>query len=533
MLMQVLMTKMMMSAGGGTEHPEGGTSNGIFSAVWLKLIEILPLLIVGLFYQMQPIFSKIANKCCAEMTHRFSQYMENAAEKAMQGDDGKRRSSVRLYISKNSYSSRVDSIIDYILRECGNAQHVGFACGRTFIRNTNPFRISDDIEVVAQFNERDVIEKDYVVGSIELISTTLDVSQLRCFLEEKHLEYQTRLNNKITQSAQFFSHIPGTGSVEDTGEYSSNKQFVFEHYALSTTKSLNNVYGKHVVQIRKRLQHFIENPKWYREHGVPYTFGVLLHGPPGTGKTSFIKAIAKDTNRHIVSVNITQTTTQRSLRNLFLEEDIYVKTNGTRSNAGCVTVPIDKRLYVIEEIDCLGSVVADRNTASSSAASPLSDDDSDYDRDISAASASAAAENGEEKPASASSARKGNSEPVINLGFMLDLLDGILEMPGRIIIATTNHPEVLDRALIRPGRFDLNVHVGYCDAEMIREMYFNFFKEDANAVAAEHDFDFLNENRYQVTPAEVSCVLQNNIFDARDGYIALRDMVRTKIVQQV
>ena len=45
-----------------------------------------------------------------------------------------------------------------------------------------------------------------------------------------------------------------------------------------------------------------------------------------------------------------------------------------------------------------------------------------------------------------------------NMSYFLNILDGLQECPGRIIVMTTNKPEVLDRALIRPGRIDHNIH---------------------------------------------------------------------------
>lgn len=44
---------------------------------------------------------------------------------------------------------------------------------------------------------------------------------------------------------------------------------------------------------------------------------------------------------------------------------------------------------------------------------------------------------------------------------LLNVLDGVVDTPGRIVIMTTNHPEALDAALIRPGRIDKKVYLGY------------------------------------------------------------------------
>ncbi|CAN0389181.1 unnamed protein product, partial [Ectocarpus sp. 13 AM-2016] len=44
---------------------------------------------------------------------------------------------------------------------------------------------------------------------------------------------------------------------------------------------------------------------------------------------------------------------------------------------------------------------------------------------------------------------------------LLNVLDGVVDTPGRIVIMTTNHPESLDAALIRPGRIDKKIYLGY------------------------------------------------------------------------
>ena len=44
---------------------------------------------------------------------------------------------------------------------------------------------------------------------------------------------------------------------------------------------------------------------------------------------------------------------------------------------------------------------------------------------------------------------------------LLNVLDGVVDSPGRIVIMTTNFPDALDAALIRPGRMDKKIHLGY------------------------------------------------------------------------
>lgn len=102
----------------------------------------------------------------------------------------------------------------------------------------------------------------------------------------------------------------------------------------------------------------------------------------------------------------------------------------------------------------------------------------------------------------------------LTLGFVLNLLDGILETPNRVLIMTTNHPEKLDPAFTRPGRVDINLRVGYCTPQMFEEMY-NFFYDKSE------DFSGLTF-KGDITPAKFSQILQNNFNNPDEAYNEMR-----------
>lgn len=58
----------------------------------------------------------------------------------------------------------------------------------------------------------------------------------------------------------------------------------------------------------------------------------------------------------------------------------------------------------------------------------------------------------------------------IDLGYLLRKLDGLESAEDRIIIATTNHPERIDPALLRPGRFGLQIHLNRASKQMLRDI---------------------------------------------------------------
>jgi ATP-dependent 26S proteasome regulatory subunit len=98
---------------------------------------------------------------------------------------------------------------------------------------------------------------------------------------------------------------------------------------------------------------------------------------------------------------------------------------------------------------------------------------------------------------------KETEKETIDLSFLLNLLDGTLEANGRILIITTNFPERIDRALIRPGRIDMIVHFKKCSRAIVQEMADAFYEKEI-AIPDEASLD------YKWTPAEVNQILFRN-----------------------
>jgi ATPase family associated with various cellular activities (AAA) len=66
----------------------------------------------------------------------------------------------------------------------------------------------------------------------------------------------------------------------------------------------------------------------------------------------------------------------------------------------------------------------------------------------------------------------------ITLADILNIIDGVLETPGRILILTSNYPDKLDKALLRPGRIDLIIQFKECDSEQLKQMFDHFYQKD-------------------------------------------------------
>ena len=92
----------------------------------------------------------------------------------------------------------------------------------------------------------------------------------------------------------------------------------------------------------------------------------------------------------------------------------------------------------------------------------------------------------------------------------VNILDGILEAPGRIIIMTTNHPKLLDKALIRPGRIDLICEFTNCTNTMIVEFIEKFY--DISLTQSELD-TIAKLKEYTYSPDEITKIMFEN-FDS-------------------
>ncbi|TYZ66389.1 hypothetical protein PybrP1_009286 [[Pythium] brassicae (nom. inval.)] len=106
-----------------------------------------------------------------------------------------------------------------------------------------------------------------------------------------------------------------------------------------------------------------------------------------------------------------------------------------------------------------------------------------------------------------SSSSSSSANDKLNLSGLLNVLDGVIDCPGRIVIMTTNHPEKLDPALIRPGRISKKLELGYMSGRNIQTMveYYSqaaFTREQELALEA-----LLSEDCAKpVTPATVEAL---------------------------
>merc|ERR1712211_147780 len=93
-----------------------------------------------------------------------------------------------------------------------------------------------------------------------------------------------------------------------------------------------------------------------------------------------------------------------------------------------------------------------------------------------------------------------------------------------MLIITTNYPERLDNALIRPGRIDMKVKFGLCTAASIVEMYKHYFETE---LPSSFDTPRLQDDIY--SPAEVTQVFLNNMHKPEEGLEQLASQTANNI----
>jgi chaperone BCS1 len=217
----------------------------------------------------------------------------------------------------------------------------------------------------------------------------------------------------------------------------------------------------------------------------------MFHGDPGCGKTSSVKAIANTARRHIINIHLSQIKTKAQLTHLFYNDDIYVY-DGSKTEK--YTIPIHERLYVIEDIDAMGDAVMSRKFKRPEPKKEAKTPEEAW-----------AAAHAEEEPEQ------------IDLSFLLNLLDGTLESSGRIIAISSNYPERIDKALIRPGRIDMIVQFRKCNRQILQEMATSFYDR-------EFDDWTTPELEYVWTPAEVNQILFRNFDKPEDAIQELKTL---------
>jgi chaperone BCS1 len=170
------------------------------------------------------------------------------------------------------------------------------------------------------------------------------------------------------------------------------------------------------------LEHFFDSRARYAQLGIPWRRGYLLHGPPGTGKTSLVTALASELRLNVCTLSLASP--------IVTDEKIHTL---------LAAVP-QRSLLLIEDVDAF---FRERDAA--------------------------------------------HAQVKLSFSGFLNALDGVATQEGTVLFMTTNHLERLDPALIRAGRIDERVELGYADTDQLQRLYRKFHDDPAAAAAFARD----------------------------------------------
>ena len=114
------------------------------------------------------------------------------------------------------------------------------------------------------------------------------------------------------------------GGGEDDGDDDGAEGPKYKRYKLSGEKTFSSLFFPQKEKLLHLLRHFTERTGKFAIPGYPHKLGLLLHGPPGTGKTSLIKALAEYTNRSVVSVPLGRIKTNQELMDCIFDQQFRV-----------------------------------------------------------------------------------------------------------------------------------------------------------------------------------------------------------------
>tara|TARA_B100000524_G_scaffold348349_1_gene252588 strand:- start:3759 stop:5249 length:1491 start_codon:yes stop_codon:yes gene_type:complete len=396
--------------------------------------------------------------------------------------------SILFYINKNITNFNIHSLQEIITDHKLHLDKIDKKVleSNLIINQINFFNITENIKCKIDISKD---EQEYVSGKEGtqtekmLLSVILrndkDIKTIIDFLNKIRHEYIEYTSQNIL-SNQFYFGIDNIDSDANKINYS-------EYQFISNVK-FDNIFFESKKDVLDSINFFIKNKDYYSNHGLPYRLSLLLHGEPGCGKTSLIKAIANYTKRHIVNINFKSIKNKKNLENIFFSNTI----NNYKINN-------DNKIFIIEEFDVnANEILNDRNINYLS---------NTIDTIKNAALFNESKDNTKNKSIQSSLIQELQNN-TLTLGDILEIFDGVIENSGRILIITTNDYSKLDKALIRPGRIDKIINFKKCSNDILYQIIDNFYNDiDKNLLNKINNFE-----EYKYTPAEIinQCCLYKN-----------------------
>lgn len=385
------------------------------------------------------------------------------------------------------------------------------------VNQKKKFYIGDDIYCTVKFSfvEPDGASSKKCNVSIENINLEIfsykhDTTYLLEFIDKITNDYLSKVQNN--RKDKLFIYTLKGKDTNSRDDYYHNANEIWEECEFNSTRNFNNLFFDSKLELISKINFFQNNKSWYEKNGHPYTLGIGLSGPPGTGKTSIIKCIANMLKRHLIVIPLNKITTQKEFSEYYFE-----KTYNSDNKSGSIN--FDNKIIVLEDIDCMTNIVKKRKLQNNKIkntdnTSSLESSDDDDDKDSKKNDLDFDNINNDKvfKKLNKLNKKMNNdfcmvsekNNDKITLSYLLNVIDGIRETPGRILIITSNQYDLLDEALVRPGRIDLRIEMNNASVNTISQMYCHYYDEVLEP-------DFIEKlSDYKISPATITNLFLNS-----------------------
>ena len=291
-------------------------------------------------------------------------------------------------------------------------------------------RVQDDIWLITDHHTNEKSER--IMIATTYLFTSPNAESIDTFLKEAYDNYVNLLTKQKDTRRYFLAlHV-----------HENKPQF--KKYELDCTNTFDNLFFSEKNNLLQLVDSFQTKTGKFGIAGTSQKLGFLLSGLPGTGKTSIIKALASYTNRHIVNVSLSKIKTNQMLHDIMFDLKFNVGEE--------LPLPMQFKdiLFIFEDIDVSSNVSHSRD---------MQEDTNDEIEEVEIDS----------------TVVKRLVYDKLNLSGLLNVLDGVIDSPDRMLVMTTNNVDILDEALIRPGRIDYKLHMKHMHSESIRNMLSHYF----------------------------------------------------------
>ena len=342
--------------------------------------------------------------------------------------------------------------------------------------------------------------KDNSTTSIDFRLACDQLAPIEAFLETAFDAYVEQTAKEEAGGRHLYVRAGGGGGAKDDDSDDGSGAATYKRYRLAASKTFDSLFFPEKDELLSLLDAFHAGTGRFAVKGSPKKLGVLLHGPPGTGKTSLIKALAARLDRSIVSIPLGRIKTNQELF-----DAVFDMKYGVADADVPVRLTFKQTVFVLEDVDAASSVVLKRSASTPEPVAPApapAEKDGDpikalleclFNGDDKAISGPTMALTGALKP----------TRDRLDLSGILNVLDGVVDTPDRILIMTTNHPERLDPALVRPGRVDVRLRLGYVQRTEARQMVEHYVLRRPMDAREDGVFSQAWDASRDVTPAEL------------------------------